>query len=135
MKKILIIDDDSYISDMLAELLTREGYQPLRAYSGTEALLLLEQNRDRPGLMLLDLMLPGLNGEELLPRLSGIPVIVVSAKVDISDKVNLLLSGAADYITESMRLPRSFPISWSRIPIPSYPFPPVTAMCARLQNS
>lgn len=98
MKTILIIDDDTYISHMLSELLTREGYRPLCAYSGTEALLLLDKTI--PALVLLDLMLPELSGEELLPKLSGLPVIVVSAKVDVSDKVNLLLSGAADYVTK-----------------------------------
>lgn len=70
----------------------------LRAYSGTEALLLLSQRH--PDLILLDLMLPGLSGEEILPKLSGIPVIVVSAKAGLDDKVNLLLEGASDYITK-----------------------------------
>lgn len=83
---------------MLEETLVREGYGVSRAYSGTEALLALDANR--PDLVLLDLMLPGLNGEEVLPRIKGIPVIVVSAKVDVTDKVNLLLSGAADYVTK-----------------------------------
>lgn len=98
MKTILIIDDDIYIGDMLEKLLTKNNYDVCRAYSGTEALYLLENNR--PDLILLDLMLPGLNGEEVLPKISGIPVIVVSAKSDISDKVNLLMSGAVDYITK-----------------------------------
>lgn len=98
IKTILIIDDDAFIGDMLEETLTKEGYSVLRAYSGTEALLLLSSRR--PDLILLDLMLPGLSGEELLPKLTGIPVIVVSAKIDVSDKVQLLLGGAADYITK-----------------------------------
>lgn len=98
MKKILIIDDDIHIGDMLTEVLTKENYKVLRAYSGTEALYILSENK--PDLILLDLMLPGLSGEELLPKIQGIPVIVVSAKVDIDNKVNLLLSGAADYITK-----------------------------------
>lgn len=51
-------------------------------------------------MVLLDLMLPGLSGEELLPKIKGIPVIVVSAKVGIDDRVNLLLGGAADYVTK-----------------------------------
>lgn len=55
---------------------------------------------ERPDLILLDLMLPGLSGEELLPQLHGIPVIVVSAKAAVCDKVGLLLGGAADYITK-----------------------------------
>ncbi len=98
MKEIMIIDDDIYISGMLEEILTKEGYRVSRAYSGTEALLLL--SRQTPDLVLLDLMLPGLSGEEVLPKLQGIPVIVMSAKAHTDDKVNLLLSGADDYITK-----------------------------------
>ena len=98
MPHILIIDDDLHISSLLNELLLSEGYSVSRAYSGTEALLMLSQQT--PDLILLDLMLPGISGEELLPKLSGIPVIVVSAKVDVTDKVGLLLGGAADYITK-----------------------------------
>ena len=98
VKNILVIDDDISIGNMLEEILRREGYQVTRAYSGTEALLVLSSCR--PDLVLLDLMLPGLNGEEVLPKIQGIPVIVVSAKVDVDDKVNLLLGGAADYITK-----------------------------------
>ena len=97
-KHILIVDDDAPIGDMLSELLRREGYRVSRAYSGTEALLVLPQSR--PDLVLLDLMLPGLSGEEVLPKLKGVPVIVVSAKVDVQDKVDLLLGGAADYVTK-----------------------------------
>lgn len=95
---IAIVDDDVYIGDMLEELLRREGYDVLRAYSGTEALLLLEGRR--PDLVLLDLMLPGLNGEAVLPHLAGIPVIVLSARAAVEDKVGLLQGGAADYLTK-----------------------------------
>ena len=102
MKNILIIDDDVHIGDMLAEALTREGYRVSRAYSGTEALLALP--KVRPDLVLLDLMLPGLSGEEVLPRLRGVPVIVVSAKIDVQDKIDLLLGGAADYVTKPFDL-------------------------------
>ncbi|HJA19000.1 MAG TPA: response regulator transcription factor [Candidatus Mediterraneibacter ornithocaccae] len=98
MKTILIVDDDVYIGDMLEELLTKENYDVGRAYSGTEALMYLSSRR--PDLILLDLMLPGLSGEELLPLIKGIPVIVVSAKAEVSDKVSLLLGGAADYVTK-----------------------------------
>lgn len=70
----------------------------LRAYSGTEALLLLKDSR--PDLVPLDLMLPGLPGEEVLPQLQGISVIVVSVKTAVQDKVGLLLGGAADYLTK-----------------------------------
>ena len=95
---IAIVDDHAYIGDMLEELLRREGYGVLRAYSGTEALMLLEDRR--PDLILLDLMLPGLNGEEVLPHLTGIPVIVLSARAAVEDKVDLLQGGAADYLTK-----------------------------------
>lgn len=98
MKKILIVDDDLNIGNMLEEVLTAEGYAVLRAYSGTEAVMLLSSKT--PDLVLLDLMLPGLSGEEVLPKIKRIPVIVVSAKVGIDDKVSLLLGGAADYITK-----------------------------------
>lgn len=97
-KNILIIDDDIHIGNILEKALTREGYGVSRAYSGTEALFVLSQAR--PDLVLLDLMLPGLNGEEVLPRIEGIPVIVVSAKADVDNKVDLLLGGAADYVTK-----------------------------------
>ena len=98
MKKIFVIDDDVYIGDMLEEILTKEGYSVSRAYSGTEALMLLSGNK--PDLVLLDLMLPGLSGEKVMEKIKDIPVIVVSAKIDVNDKVNLLLGGAADYITK-----------------------------------
>ena len=102
MKKILIVDDDVYIGDMLEEMLIRERYGVWRAYSGTEALLLLEEKK--PDLVLLDLMLPGLQGEELLPKIGEIPVIVISAKSEVSGKVKLLLQGASDYITKPFEM-------------------------------
>lgn len=98
MKTILIVDDDLHIGNMMEEVLTKEGYTVLRAYSGTEAVLLLTQRR--PDLVLLDLMLPGLAGEDVLPKIKDIPVIIVSAKVDVEHKVDLLLGGAVDYITK-----------------------------------
>lgn len=98
MQTILIIDDDAAIGNLEQEVLARAGYAVLRAYSGTEALLLLRSSR--PDLILLDLMLPGLSGEEVLPRIRGIPVIVVSARASVQDKVALLLGGAADYLTK-----------------------------------
>ncbi len=98
MSNILIIDDDIHINNMLSEALENEGYAVLKAYSGTEALMILSQNK--PDLILLDLMLPKLSGEDLLPLIKDIPVIVVSAKADVSNKVELLLGGAVDYITK-----------------------------------
>lgn len=102
MKHILIIDDDIHIGNMLEEVLVKSGYKVSRAYSGTEALLVLSVSK--PSLVLLDLMLPGLSGEEVLPKIKGVPVIVVSAKVDIDNKVELLLGGAADYITKPFEI-------------------------------
>ncbi len=102
MPNILIIDDDTHISDMLSETLENEGYTVSKAYSGTEAMMILSQSK--PDLVLLDLMLPGLSGEELLPHIKDIPVIVVSAKADTADKVGLLLGGAVDYITKPFNM-------------------------------
>lgn len=98
MTQIAIIDDDQYINEMLSDVLKREGYSVLQAYSGTEAIYLLLNNK--PDLILLDLMIPGLSGEEVLTKIKGISVIVMSAKTDVHNKVELLLGGAADYITK-----------------------------------
>lgn len=98
MKTIAIIEDDVPVGDTLEKILKREGYGVLRAYSGTEAILLLA--RSKPDLVLLDLMLPGLSGEEVLPHIRNMPVIVLSAKADVQGKVALLLGGAVDYVTK-----------------------------------
>ena len=98
MKTILIVDDDIHIGNALEEALRQEGYGVLRAYSGTEAIMVLD--RSKPDLVLLDLMLPGLNGEEVLPLIQGRPVIVLSAKGELENKVQLLQGGAADYVTK-----------------------------------
>ena len=98
MKSILVVEDDIYIGNMTEEALKAKGYYVLRAYSGTEALLKLTS--DNIDLVLLDLMLPGLSGEEVLPKIKNIPVIIVSAKTAIDDKVELLSVGATDYITK-----------------------------------
>lgn len=98
MKTIAVIEDDPHIGSVLEELLTQAGYGVMRAYSGTEALLLLSQKH--ADLVLLDRMLPGLSGDAVLPKLRGIPVIVLSAVADVPGKVELLLAGAADYITK-----------------------------------
>ena len=99
MSLIAVIDDDKYINDMLFTLLTREGYEVIRAFSGKSGLRLLTDNS--PDLVLLDLMMPELSGEQLLPMIEDVPVIVMSAKCDVGSKVNLLMSGAADNITKS----------------------------------
>lgn len=98
MYTVAIIDDDIHIGNMLEEALKKEGYDILRAYSGSEALLLL--NIKTPDIVLLDLMLPGVSGEDVLLKIKDIPVIIISAKIDTDDKVNMLLSGAVDYMTK-----------------------------------
>jgi len=98
LKKILIIEDDESIHNVIEELLKDNGYDTYNAYSGTEALLLLEKGGY--DLILLDLMLPGLIGEEIIKTINNIPIIVISAKISSDDKVNCLLSGANDYITK-----------------------------------
>jgi len=101
MKKILIVEDDIHISDMLCQLLGQNGYTPVPAYSGTEALLILPQGGF--SLVLLDLMLPGKTGEEVLEELrasSLIPVIVLTARTDKETTIKLLRLGADDYIAK-----------------------------------
>lgn len=100
--KILIVEDDMDINNLLVELLTGQNYEAVSAYSGTEALLWLEkQNFD---LVLLDLMLPGMPGEDVLEKIKkdyqDTCVIAVSAKDDIESKIHMLRGGADDYITK-----------------------------------
>lgn len=102
MKHILIIDDDIHINEILDSVLVKEGYKVSHAYSGTEALLFLKTCM--PDLILLDLMLPGLNGEEVLLQVQDIPVIVISAKAGLNDKVRLLRGGAVDYVTKPFEI-------------------------------
>lgn len=98
MSKILIVEDDADISNMLRELLSPH-YSISQAFSGTEAVMCAE--REEFDLILLDLMLPGLTGEEVLERVraqGNVPVIAVSAKDDKYTKVGLLKSGVDDFI-------------------------------------
>ena len=97
-KTILIIEDEKAIQNIIKVFLEDAGYTTVLADDGLEG---IEQfHKCSPDLVLLDLMLPGLPGEEVLPQLQGIPVIVVSAKASVEDKVGLLLGGAADYLTK-----------------------------------
>ncbi|MBS4218307.1 response regulator transcription factor [Bacillus sp. FJAT-49711] len=101
METILIIEDDMAIHSLIKETLDLNGINTLSAYSGTEGKLLFEQNQ--VDLVLLDLMLPGMNGEEFLREIrhnSSVPVIVISAKNDQDSKLELLTNGADDYITK-----------------------------------
>ncbi len=98
IKKILIIEDDISIHYIIEELLKKENYITYNAYSGTEALMLLE--KDKYDLILLDIMLPAISGEKIIEKVTNTPIIVLSAKASTDDKVNCLLSGASDYVTK-----------------------------------
>ncbi|MCL2072038.1 MAG: response regulator transcription factor [Oscillospiraceae bacterium] len=101
MKKILIVEDDTNIGNLLRELLTHHNYIPVQAFSGTEALLYLQSGGY--DLILLDLMLPGKTGYEVLADIrknSVTPVIALTAVVDKDSVVSLLKAGANDYITK-----------------------------------
>ena len=98
MQTILIVEDNTDIHNFIKEVLEKENYHVLNSYSGTETLMILEQKH--VDLILLDLMLPGLNGEEIIKKVNNIPIIVISAKISPEDKVNALLNGANDYITK-----------------------------------
>lgn len=101
--RILIIEDDTDINHLLKKILTAAGYDVEQAFSGTEARFHLD--RDNLDLLLLDLMLPGMSGEELLRQIRGerqcdMPVLVISAKSALKDKMTLFGIGADDYITK-----------------------------------
>nr|WP_291578216.1 response regulator [Clostridium sp. UBA6640] len=98
---ILVVEDDNDINKMLAKLVERNGYNVRQAYSGTEAMLHID-NTDFH-LVLLDLMLPGITGEELLKNIrktKKMPVIVILAKLEKQVKLDLFKLGADDYITK-----------------------------------
>lgn len=103
MQKILIVEDDTNINNLLCEALTKEGYSCEQAFSGTEARLLLNMKEHGYALVLLDLMLPGIPGETVLEEIRSngkLPVIVLTAKDSLDDKVQVLIDGADDYITK-----------------------------------
>ncbi len=98
MTRILIIEDDKDINKIVFGLLTKNGYEVERAFNGKEA---LPKIKTIPDLILMDLMLPDTTGEELLKSVpDGTPVIAVSARSTIDDKVDLLSLGCVDYITK-----------------------------------
>ena len=112
MPHILIVEDDTDINNSTAQYLRRQGCQCLQAFSGTEGRLLWQAGG--VDLLLVDLMLPGLSGSELIAEIrqtSRTPVIVLSAKTDLSDKVELLGLGADDYLTKPYQLEEL----WARI--------------------
>lgn len=98
---ILIVEDDIDINNLITKTLKKQQYEITQAFSGSEALLQLSLSEY--DLMLLDLMLPGASGEEIINRVRDekeMPIIVISAKTSLKDKVNLLNMGADDYITK-----------------------------------
>lgn len=100
-KKILIVEDDTDINNLLFTALEKQGYTATQAFSGTEAKMLLKMKSF--ALVLLDLMLPGVPGEEVLKFIreqGNSSVIILTAKDTLDDKVNLLIAGADDYITK-----------------------------------
>lgn len=101
--KILIAEDDNDINHLISDVLTRAGYMVTQAFSGTEAKLYW--NSEAFDLLLCDLMLPGMTGEELVAEIveardAITPIIIISAKNTVMDKVDLLKLGASDYITK-----------------------------------
>lgn len=100
--RILVVEDDPDINALLARIAAREGFEAVSAFSGTEALLRME--RAPFDLVLLDMMLPGMDGPAIIGRMreagARTPVVVVSAKAGASDKVAALKLGADDYVTK-----------------------------------
>ena len=100
--KILVVDDDKEIVQLLEIYIRNEGYEPVAAYNGKEALTKLNTNPDI-GLVILDLMMPEMDGMEVIKQVrkdSDIPILVLSAKTTDMDQIQGLISGADDYVTK-----------------------------------
>ena len=101
MKKILVVDDEKPISDIIKFNMAKEGYEVLTAFDGKEALAVFEA--ENPDILILDLMLPEIDGLEVartIRKTSNVPIIVLSAKDTEFDKVIGLEIGADDYVTK-----------------------------------
>ena len=101
MMNVLVVDDDREIVESISIFLSGEGYKPLKAYDGLEALEILSENQVH--LMILDIMMPKMNGIKTLMTLResrNIPVILLSAKSEDADKIFGLTAGADDYVTK-----------------------------------
>ena len=104
---IMVVEDDTNINNLLKTALEKAGYKVLQAFSGTEAELIL-QMRNSIALVLLDLMLPGISGEEVLKHIrerGNLPVIVLTARDSLDEKIGMLTQGADDYITKPFEIP------------------------------
>lgn len=104
---IMVVEDDTGINHLLKTALEKAGYEVIQAFSGTEAVLILKMER-AVSLVLLDLMLPGLSGEEVLKGIrekGNLPVIVLTAKDSLDEKIGMLTQGADDYITKPFEIP------------------------------
>ncbi len=97
--KILIVEDDKYINELLSIIVEQNGFETVEAFSGTEGKLLFEL--EQPDLVLLDLMLPGITGEEFIREIrmiSDVPIIVITATEGKESMIHILNAGADDYL-------------------------------------
>lgn len=108
--RVLVVEDDASLNDVVTTFLEKMGYSCVSAFSGSEAKMLLSTmgDADKPDIVITDLMLPGLSGELLVPllreELADVPIVVTSAKGEVENKVGLLRSGADDYLVKPFDL-------------------------------
>lgn len=97
----LVVEDDVDINNLIFKILKKDGYEVTQSFSGSEADLRISM--EKFDIILLDLMIPGITGEELITKIrkdNEVPIIVISAKTSLEDRVNVLNIGADDYITK-----------------------------------
>ncbi len=108
MARVLVIEDDAAINDVVTTRLARDGHAVTQAFSGSEARLLLGENNAAFDIVVCDLMLPGATGEELVglirARDASLPVVVISARATAADRIGLLDLGADDYLVKPFDL-------------------------------